>query len=90
MIKHKIKKPRKDGRPIGKKWDKAKLLLMRYCPEALGGDHRAIWAIVGHKWVYCSTKQLCKSGGNAKTTLSRQAWDKLVSSKGNRGIEILA
>ena len=89
MIKHKIKKPRKDGRPIGKKWDKAKLLLMRYCPEALGGDHRAIWAIVGHKWVYCSTKQLCKSGGNAKTTLSRQAWDKLVSSKGNRGIEIL-
>ena len=90
MIKHKIKKPRKDGRPIGKKWDKAKLLLMRYCPEALGGDHRAIWAIVGHKWVYCSTKQLCKSGGNAKATLSRQAWDKLVSSKGNRGIEILA
>ena len=49
MIKHKIKKPRKDGRPIGKKWDKAKLLLMRYCPEALGGDYRAIWAIVGHK-----------------------------------------
>jgi hypothetical protein len=90
MIKHKIKKPRKDGRPIGKKWDKAKLLLMRYCPEALGGDYRAIWAIVGHKWVYCSTKQLCKSGGNAKTTLSRQAWDKLVSSKGNKDIEILA
>ena len=90
MIKHKIKKPRKDGRPIGKKWDKAKLLLMRYCPEALGGDHRAIWAIVGHKWVYCSTKQLCKSGGNSKATRSRQAWDKLVSSKGNRGIEILA
>ena len=90
MIKHKIKKPRKDGRPIGKKWDKAKLLLMRYCPEALGGDHRAIWAIVGHKWVYCSTKQLCKSGGNAKATLSRQAWDKLVSSKGNRNMQPLA
>tara|TARA_R100000995_G_C3468446_1_gene116992 strand:- start:69 stop:341 length:273 start_codon:yes stop_codon:yes gene_type:complete len=90
MIKHKIKKPRKDGRPIGKKWDKAKLLLMRYCPEALGGDYRAIWTIVGHKWVYCSTKQLCKSGGNAKATLSRQAWDKLVSSKGNGDIKVLA
>ena len=89
-MRYKIKKPRKHGRPIGKKWDKAKLFSMRYCQDSLGGDHRSIWAIVGHKWVYCSTVQLCKSGGNSKATLSRQAWDKLVSSKGNRNMQPLA
>jgi len=84
QYRHKPKTPRKLGRPIGKKWDRATLFLMRYCPDILGGDHRSIWAIIGHKWVHCSTTQLCKTGGNRKAIISRQAWDKLISGKGNR------
>ena len=84
-----IKTPLPKGRPLGKKWKKAKLFSMTYCPDSLGGDHRSIWALIGHKWVHCSTVQLCKSGGNRKASVSRQAWEKLVSTKNNT-VEVLA
>ena len=79
-----IKTPLPNGRPLGKKWAKASLFEMLYCPDILGGDYRKIWAVVGRKHVYCSTIQICKSGGNRKATLPRQAWEKLISSKNNR------
>ena len=78
-----VKTPLPKGRPLGKKWKNARLFSMTYCPDVLGGDHRSIWAIVGHKWVHCSTNQLCKAGGNRKATVSRQAWEKLVATKNN-------
>ena len=85
----KIKTPLPKGRPIGKKWKRATLFSMRHCPYALGGDNRNIWAIIGHKNVYCSTVQLCKAGGNRKTTISRQDWDKLVATSNNK-VEVLS
>jgi|TARA_R100000234_G_C5000063_1_gene179891 hypothetical protein len=75
----KLKTPRQHGRPIGKKWDKAICYMMHYAPDALGGDHRAVWVIIGKKWVYASTSQICKSGGNRKCQLPKQAWEKLIN-----------
>ena len=47
-----IKTPRKDGRPIGKRWDDATQYYIRYAPPVLGGDSRFIWVVDnGWKWV---------------------------------------
>tara|TARA_Y100000592_G_scaffold43016_1_gene68402 strand:+ start:1741 stop:2019 length:279 start_codon:yes stop_codon:yes gene_type:complete len=74
-----IKTPRKHGRPIGKKWDKATGYMMQHCPDVLGGDHRKVWVIVGKKWVYASTSQISKVGGNRKCQMTKQAWEKLIA-----------
>ena len=70
-----IKTPRKDGRPIGKRWDDATQYYIRYAPPVLGGDSRFIWVVdKGWKWVYLSTRQIWEGGGNTKVRIHKKKW----------------
>jgi hypothetical protein len=67
--------PRKNGRPVGKRWDDATPYSMRYVPYELGGDSRVIWVVdKGWKWVYLSTSQIWEGGGNTKIRIHKNKW----------------
>jgi len=79
------KKPRKHGRPIGKKWDKAELYSMNIpnvMPFAsMNGfcGNYDIWAIIGKKWVYISKPQSCKVSQPQKVTIKKTQWEVMIS-----------
>jgi hypothetical protein len=87
MIKRKwkvSKPPRKGGRPIGAKWNKAILYWVSY----LSGDpfdrivgfpgNMHIWVITGHKWVTISTTQNYKFCMPTKARIKKSRWEDII------------
>ena len=89
MVKRKwtvSKPPRKGGRPIGAKWDKAVLFWVSYLSgkpfdQMIGfPGNMFIWVIVGHKWVTISATQNHKFCTPAKARIKKSRWDDIVKS----------
>lgn len=80
------KPPRKGGRPLGKKWDKAILYWVNYLSgnpfdQMIGfPGNMNIWVIVGIKWVTISATQNHKICMPAKARIKKSRWDEIVRS----------
>tara|TARA_R100001591_G_C4208346_1_gene145709 strand:+ start:22 stop:387 length:366 start_codon:yes stop_codon:yes gene_type:complete len=78
--------PRKNGRPIGAKWDKAVLYWVNYLSgkpfdQMIGfPGNMNIWVIVGHKWVTVSATQNHKICTPAKAKIKKSRWEDIVKS----------
>ena len=78
------KPPRKGGRPLGKKWDKAILYWVNYLSgnpfdQMIGfPGNMNIWVIVGIKWVTISATQNHKICMPAKARIKKTRWNEIV------------
>jgi hypothetical protein len=100
-----IKPPRRNGRPIGKKWDKAKLVSLNIPPivpfvyERGYVGYYFVWVIEGRKWVYIKKPQSTKLETPKQLKMLVTEYDKMVKSRltsdylrrhgGNEGFKII-
>ena len=79
-----IKPPRRFGRPIGKKWDKAKLISLdipNVLPFAMEKGYVGsyfLWVISGRKWVYVKKPQSTKIETPKQLRLKIADWEKII------------
>ena len=82
-----VKSPRKLGRPIGKKWDKATLVSLNIpnvLPFAMEKGYVGsyfLWVISGRKWVYLKKPQSTKIETPKQLRLKLADWEKIIKSR---------